>query len=281
MTGDLRSASPETFWTRLREAMGRDGLLTYRYFGRRTAHMHGADHDSMSVRRDMRNPQGGLTAAALSVATAEVGGFTDFNAVPAPVVASLSILDPGADVAELRIVRDDIHVGRTMGFSRSVVTDAADPSRIIAVARSVGVKLGEAPAEVVEPLAFDEPPPDDETLPPLHEVFGGYRREDGVWELPALSAASRSTSGSLHLGPIHVICEAAAMDALSRLAPGGRPQVEEWEVQFVARGLIGPFEVLVEPGADTRAGRCACLMTLKDVGKAGRTVAAATAVFRL
>src|SRR3546814_7155416 len=98
--------------------MGKDGLLTYRYLGRKTTTMHGVAHDSMLLRHDMRNGEGGVMAAPLAIAAAEAGGFTDFNAVPAPITASLSILDPGHDVSELRIDREIVHAGRNMGFTR-------------------------------------------------------------------------------------------------------------------------------------------------------------------
>src|SRR4051812_22788164 len=97
MTNDLRDVPPERFWQRLTEVM-QSGLLTYRYLGRKNRDMHDVPHDSMAIRRDMRTAAGGIAAAPLMIAAADAGGFTDFDAVPAPVVASLSILDPGIDV---------------------------------------------------------------------------------------------------------------------------------------------------------------------------------------
>src|SRR3546814_19614613 len=103
MTGDLRTIPADQFWDTLSAAMGKDGLLTYRDLGRTTTTMHGVAHDSMLLRHDMRNGEGGVMAAPLAIAAAEAGGFTDFKAVPAPITASLSILDPGHDVSQLRI----------------------------------------------------------------------------------------------------------------------------------------------------------------------------------
>src|SRR3546814_7389303 len=74
-------------------------------------------------------------------------------------------------------------------------------------------------------------------LPPLTRIFGCQFRNDR-WELPALTPETRSTSGSLHLGPIHVILEAAAIDAAEK-AGGVALQAEEWEVMFTARAWWG------------------------------------------
>src|SRR3546814_10680437 len=121
MTGDLRTIPADQFWDTLSAAMGKDGLLTYRYLGRKTTTMHGVAYDSMLLRHDMRNGGGGVMAAPLAIAAAEAGGFTDFNDVPAPITARLSILGPGPDVSHLRLDRVIVHAGRNMGFTRSVI----------------------------------------------------------------------------------------------------------------------------------------------------------------
>ena len=76
MSIDLRNVPPEQFLSLLKKAMGEDGLLTYRYLGRKSTTMHGAEYDSMKIRRDMRNAEGGIMAAPLMIATAETGGVT-------------------------------------------------------------------------------------------------------------------------------------------------------------------------------------------------------------
>ena len=278
MSGDLRDVPSERFWEQLSAAMGKDGLLTYRYLGRKTATMHGVAHDSMILRRDMRNAQGGLMAAPLAIAAAEAGGFTDFNAVPAPITASLTLIDPGLDVTELRIDREIVHAGRNMGFTRSIISDASDPKRILALTRGTGIKLGEAPSEGGSYFDLGEQIADSPDLPALTHVFGGHVSE-GQWQLPALTAETRSTSGSLHLGPIHVILEAAAMDAATREATGEALQIEEWEVMFTARGLTGPF--VAHADVAYRAGsRIAVRLSLRDQGRNNRVIASAASVFR-
>ena len=278
MQGDLTKVDEGAFWTALREAMGKDGLLTYRYLGRKSQTMHDVPYDSMKIRSDMRNAAGGIMAAPLAIATASTGGFTDFNAVPAPVTAGLRIIDPGHDVREVRMRTEVLHMGRSMGFSRTVVTDAANPDRVIALTDAVGIKLGEAPQSGADPFPIEEDMLDRPDLPRLHEVFGGYRLPDGVWELPEMTAANRSTSGSLHLGPIHIIFEAAATEAAAAAAGTNQVQVEDWDVLFIARGINGPFAVEAR-AVPAGKGKVACTMLLKDRGKDNRTVASCTAIY--
>lgn len=276
---DLREAPPAEFFDRLHQAMGEDGLLTYRYLGRITADMHGTAYDSMRLRSDMRNASGGIGAAALAIATAEAGGFTDFNAVPAPLCSGLTIIDDARDVTEIRIHRETVHQGRTTGFVRGVVTDAADPNRVIALTRGVGVKLGEAPPGEYTFFPIPQEIVDSPSLPPLHEVFGGYKTADGHWALPEMTASSQSTSGGLHLGPIHIILEAAATEMAAKAANTDSVQIEDWDVMFAARGLIGPFVVSGDATLG-KMGRVSCQLQLRDQGKANRVVATVSAIFR-
>ena len=278
MAEDLTKTSPDLFWRRFHEMMGEGGLLTYRYLGRRTRALHDVSYDSMKLRRDMRNAAGGLLAAPLAIATAEAGGRTDQDSVPAPVTYALQILDDARDVREILVRPSVIHIGRTLGFSQSEVLDAADPERVIALAWGSGVKLGDAPPgfEAVEPGPELE---DSPALPPLHEVFGARRVEAGVWELPALSPRLASTSGTLHLGPMHVAFEAAALELAAARASGGVLQAEAWNVLFVAPGRAGPFVVSGAARAGS-LGRIACDLALRDAGHDDRLVAKCFAVFR-
>nr|MDT0664430.1 hypothetical protein [Micromonospora sp. DSM 115978] len=188
------------------------------------------------MRRDMRNSVGGLMAAPLAIIAPETGGWRDRDSVPVPVAYGLHIIDDARDVSELRVARATVRRGGRTGFSRSEITDAADPARLIAVTTGVGVKLGEAPPSF-RPV---DPPPataDDDDLPSLHVVFGARRHTDG-WRLPALSSRTASTSASLHLGPVHVVFEAAATELATELAGTAAVQVENWDVHFVHPGRI-------------------------------------------
>jgi hypothetical protein len=281
--GDLRNASKETFFKDMLEAMGKGGLLTYRYLGRKSSQMHMIDYDSMVIRHDMRSPCGGIMAAPLAIATAAAGGFTDYNAVPAPIQHSVSFLDDGRDVGEVRMHLAPFRIGKAMGFTSSTVVDAANRDRIIAITRGIGIKLGDAPegGEGVDtPIEFGEEIEDSPLLPPLHEVFGGYRTAEGNWALPKLNSDSRSTSGNLHLGPIHIICEAAAQELVARETGTDQNQVEQWDVMFISQGTVGPF-VVTGDAVTGKLDRTVARLILRDAGRDERIVATATAVYRL
>jgi acyl-coenzyme A thioesterase PaaI-like protein len=280
MVEELQHVPVDEFWDRFKSVMGPDGLMTYRYLGSRsTVGPDGDIEGAMAIRRDMRNPAGGLMAAPISIALADAAGVVgDAISVPAPVISSVHLLDPGLDVNEIRVRSSRIHDGRTMGFSDAVIYDAARPDRIVALTRGMGVKLAEAPPgyEYVDP---GPGVPDSPDLPPLHEAFGARRRDDGQWAIPQLDAHIGSTSGSLHHGATQVLLEAAAMDLATDAAGNEALQIEDWDVMFVARGLSGPF-VASGDTIDSGHGRVACRMTLRDEGNGDRVIASALAVFR-
>jgi hypothetical protein len=249
MPDDIRDAPVDEYWDRFEVRW--TGLLSYRYLGRNTAAVDRGGGETMRLRYDMRNPSGGIMAAPLCIASPESGGMADDEYVPSPVIASLHILDDARDVREIEVRREVIRIGRQMGFSRSKIVDAADPARVIALSEGMGVSLGQPPPGF-EPV--DNPPIDVEdspAMPPLHVVFGARRRPDGAWELPELSDELSSPDAALHLGPIHVVLEAAAMELVSREAGSDALQVEDWHVMFVARGKVGPFRV----GGEAIGGR--------------------------
>jgi hypothetical protein len=272
---DIREGPPEQFWDRLREMMGPDGLMTYWYLGR--AFNQHQDPDTMRLRSDMRNVAGGIMAAPLAIAAPETGGWRDRDVIPAPVAYSLHIVDDATDVTEIRITRSTVRQGRKMGFSRSEIVDAAHPERIIAVTTGIGVRLADAPPSF-RPIDLPPDIPDTDDLPALHIVFGATRDSDG-WRLPPLSRKLASTSASLHLGPIHVAFEAAAMELAAELAGTFHLQAEAWDVHFVAPGTIGPFLVRADARAG-HAGRIVARMTLVDEGRDDAIVASGAAVFR-
>jgi hypothetical protein len=290
---DIRDGPTDEYWERLRHLMGPEGLITYWYLGR--AFNQEIDPDVMRLRPDMRTVEGGIMAAPLAIAAPEAGGWRDREVVPAPLTYSLRILDPAPDVRAVRVTRETIRRGRRIGFSRSLVTDADNPDRLIALTSGTGVNLGEAPPGF-RPVDL---PPDlpDAPLPPLHVVFGARRYPDG-WRLPELTTQLASTSASLHLGPIHVVCEAAASEVAATVAAGSGQrhvvgggsgtgsgdgtslQVEDWEVQFVAPGRKGPFLVRAEawPGP---LDRILTRFSLHDEGSEDVVVATGAAAFRV
>jgi hypothetical protein len=277
MPDDIRGAPVEEYWDRFEERW--TGLVSYRYLGASSATLDRDGGATMRLRHDMRNPSGGIMASPLCIASPEAGGMADDAYVPNPVIASLHILDDARDVREIEVRRDVIRIGRRMGFSRSKIVDVADPGRVVALSEGMGVSIGQPPPGF-EPV--DNPPvaiEDSPALPPLHVVFGARRRPDGAWELPELSDDLSSPDAALHLGPIHVVLEAAAMELASREAGAAALQIEDWHVMFVARGKVGPFRVGGEAMAG-RQGRIACRLSLHDEGNGDRVVSSATAAFR-
>jgi hypothetical protein len=271
---DIREGPVEEYWDRLREMMGTGGLITYWYLGR--AFNQTIDPDTVRLRRDMRNSRGGIMAAPLAIAAPETGGWRDRESIPAPVTYGLHIVDEARDVTEIRVTRSTVRRGAKMGFSRSLITDAADSTRVIAITTGVGVTLGDAPS-LFRPV--DVPPqlPDTADLPPLHVVFGAQRTADG-WRLPALTSRHASTSASLHLGPIHVVFEAAAMELAAELSKTDAVQVRDWDVHFVSPGRAGPFLVRTDGWAGPD-GLVAVRFTLVDEGRDDVVVAAGAATF--
>ncbi len=92
----------------------------------------------------MRNPAGGIMAAPLAIAAPETGGWRDRDVIPAPVAYSLQIIDDAIDVTQIRVDRSTVAQGKRLGFSRSEVVDASQPSRVIAITMGIGVSLGDA-----------------------------------------------------------------------------------------------------------------------------------------
>jgi len=270
----------EEFWAQYEAIMGPEGLMTYRYIGSRGAVAHDAYHSESTavVRRDMRGPAG-ILAAALEI----MGGdclsiLDDAIAIPAPVNCSLGIVDRGDGVAEARVHGRIDHAGRSQMFTAFVISDAADPSRVLAIGSNLSVVMGPAP----EGARYVPPGPgmaDDDSLPLLWEAFGAVRREDGRYEIPELTAHLGSTSASLHHGPTQVILEAASTDAALAAAGGDGLTLSHWNVAFTARGTAGPFVTSVDVVRST--GRSiGCEATLVDEGSGGRRIATAAAVFR-
>ena len=96
MLRDIRELTddPEAYAAELRRRWG--GLLSYRYIGRFHASMDNGEADeTVTLRRDMRNPTGGLLLAVLGIASPDSGGVSDLEAVPNPVIHVLPDPRPG------------------------------------------------------------------------------------------------------------------------------------------------------------------------------------------
>jgi hypothetical protein len=256
------------------------GLLSYRYIGRNHSSMNvGPEDNTVRIRRDMRNDAGGLMVAPLAIASPE-GGRSDLEAVPNPVISSVQIIDPGFGVDTFEVLGSgSIHQGRTMGYGRCLIVDAADHERVLAFIEGQGASIGTPPdglerMDVEEATLVIEDSPD---LPPLWQVFGASKRSDGHWVLPELAAEFASPDAALHIGPQHIVLETAAVDLAAALAGTRRLQVRSWHVMFLARGKVGPFCVEGTAYAGV-GGLLGVRMLLRDEGNGDRAVSSAAAV---
>ena len=278
MLKDIRETSDEQYWEDLRKRW--TSLLSYRYIGRNHSALNAGPVDNtVTLRHDMRNAGGGIMVAPLCIASPESGGFSDSFAVPNPVIQSTQILDEARDVRRIEVVQNEVlKHGQRMGFSRSKIVDADNPDRIIALTEGAGVNLGSVP-EGFTPIDEERiVVVDSPDLPPLHKVFGAEKRTDGKWALRKLSLEMASPDAALHLGPQHILLEAAAIDLAANLVGSDRLQVESWHVMFLARGKVGPFRVEGQ-AVHGVPGRVGVRMTLHDEGNDDRAITSGSAVF--
>lgn len=280
MPRDIRelAGEPEAYAAELRRRWG--GLLSYRYIGRTYAQMDlGPVDNTVTLRRDMRNANGGLLLAVLGIASPEGGHMTDLEAVPNPVIHSCQILDPGRDVRRIEVVSEELKRGRQMGYSRSKIVDADRPTRVLALTEGQGISIGTPPEGLqkmgVEPIEVVDSP----DLPPLWQVFGGHRRADGHWSLSELTDRVASPDAALHIGPQFVILETAALDVAAGIAETDQLQGVSSHIMFMSRGKTGPFRVDCEPlvGADRAV---AVRVVMHDEGADDRVTTVGSYLFR-
>ncbi len=275
---DIRTVPVEEYWKVFEKKW--TSLLSYRYLGRVNSGLdtnHGAEF--MAIRHDMRNPLGGIMVAPLCIFSPEAGGMNDDEFVPNPVIASMQIVDDARGVRRLHSIPEVVRLGRQMGFSRTLIVDADDRSRVVAISEGMGVSLGGTPGayEKVDnpPIAIEDSP----DLPPLYEVFGAAQGTDGSWRLPRLSLEMASPDAALHLGPQHIVIEKAATDAAASIAGTDQLQAESYHCMFAARGKVGPFRATAEAFAGS-TGRIGARVTINDEGNDDRVVTSASLQFR-
>jgi hypothetical protein len=276
---DIRDTTAPDYWKRFESKW--TNLLTYRYLGRTHPVLdRGALRQTMPLRHDMRNAVGGIMAAPLCISSPEGGGMADDEYVPNPLSQSIMILDDAKGVTQVDGVQTTIRLGRTTGFSRSRIVDSHHPDRVIAISEGICVSLGGTPPgfEPVENPMMEVV--DSADLPPLHQVFGARRRQDGRWILPELVGEMASPDAALHLGPIQIVLETAANELAQVRAGTEALQIEGWHVMYVARGKVGPFRVDGEAalGPDRRVG---VELTLHDEGNGDRPVSSAQGAYRI
>jgi len=279
MLRDIRELadSPEEYAAELRKRWG--GLLSYRYIGRSYAQMDlGPVDNTVIIRRDMRDGAGGLLLGMLGIASPEGGHMSDLEAVPNPVIHSCQILDPGVGVSRIEIISEELKRGRQMGYSRSMIVDADDPAKVLALTEGQGISIGIPPEGLqrmeANPLEISDSP----ELPPLWQVFGARLRPDGYWALPELSVDVASPDAALHIGPQFVVLETAARHRAAEVAETERLHGVSSHVMFVARGKAGPFRVETEPVPGS-AGRVAVRVNMFDEGAGDRLTTVGSYLF--
>jgi hypothetical protein len=279
---DIRELAddPQAYAAELRRRW--TGLLSYRYIGRSHGSMNtGPADNTVTLRRDMRNAAGGLLVAPLSISAPEGDVGSDLVAVPNPVIHSCQVLDGAADVRRIEVVDSQrLHVGSRLGFSRSRIVDADNPSRVIALTEGQGVKIGTPPGGLQKMDEEKLEIADGPGLPPLWQAFGALRRPDGHWGMPELTADLASPDAALHIGPQHVLLETAAISYAAALAGTDRLQMRSWHVMFLARAKAGPFRVDADAFPGT-GGTVAARLDLHDEGNGDRLVTSASAVLEI
>jgi hypothetical protein len=269
LTGDHDAYAAE-----LRRRWG--GLLSYRYIGRHFASMdHGSSDDIVTLRHDMRNASGGLLVAALGICAPEGGGMSDLEAVPNPVIHSCQVLDQGRDVARIQVRSEVLKRGRQFSYSRSRIVDADNPGRVLALTEGQGVAIGQPPEDLEKMDTQSIEVIDSPDLPPLWQVFGGRRRDDGDWELAELVEELASPDAALHLGPQLVILETAALDAAGHASGTEELEAVSSHVMFLARGKTGPFRTSTDVTVGDR-DLVAARVVLHDDGESGRAITSAS-----
>ncbi|MCZ0728318.1 hypothetical protein [Mycolicibacterium iranicum] len=280
MVRDIRdlASDPVAYAAELQRRWG--GLLSYRYIGRHHASMTvGPVDDTVTVRYDMRDVTGGILLSVFGIAAPEGGLVSDLEAVPNPVVHSCQVLDAGIGVKRFEVRSEDLKRGQRMSYSRSMIVDADQPDRVLALTEGQGVTIGVPPDGLqkmyVEPLEVVDSP----DLPPLWQVFGGRQVGTRTWTLPELTAEVASPDAALHVGPQFVMTETAARSAAVEFSGTTAVVGVSSHTMFLSRAKSGPFRFVAEavPGA----GELTAARThVYDDGADGRLVTVATHVFR-
>jgi len=243
MIEDIRDTDKDQYWETLRQRWG--ALMSYRYIGRQFSSMNKVDDDTVTLRHDMRNAAGGILSQIFSISAPGGGGPSDLEVVPNPVIHSVQILDNGNDVKRIEVVNSGaLKVGTRMYFGRATIVDADDHNRVLALIEGQGASIGDVPPHIKGDQLFDDDPiehvEDSPDLPPIWQVFGGSKRDDGHWSLGELQAEFASlTFGSARHACQHVEPLGQVPNRLGRRGAGDRP-------------LPGPLPIIDRPFGEPR-----------------------------
>jgi len=213
-------------------------LISYRYLGT-YSEARGRDQAEgwVKIRSDLLGPVG-LLAAPIGIALLDTAGINvDPLAVAAPTRIDLHLFEPCTDVKDVHLCGRILREARSQFFTESRITDAANHERVIGFGSTHWALSGPNPGFNY----VDNRPgvPDEPTLPPLYEVFGAQRRDDGSPEIKELTP--ELGRNGLHQGPFQVVPEAAAMIAAERAIGTNRFWIEHQGTSIIARGIGTPL----------------------------------------
>lgn len=222
----------------------------------------------MTLRPDLRQEHA-LLAAPLGILLLDCASCnTRALAASAPTRIDVEVWDPATDVEEVRIRGRVLRHGRSQIFTDAVIEDAAHPDRCIGFGMTCFAVSGPAPAGGVS--YGHGPPVEPHDDRPLTEVFGGHPKDDGGFEIPALTSALGY--GRLHSGVMQVLAEAAALETVRRATGATQVMTGHLGTTVMTSGRQGPFDITpVFLGA--AAGAAACRVEVLDVGESGRLIA--------
>jgi acyl-coenzyme A thioesterase PaaI-like protein len=231
----------------------------------------------LRLRHDLRHA-GGLLAAplAITVVDASAANSHAFGLAP-PTRVDVNVYEPAHDVAELRALGRLLRVGRNQIFSEVRFEDASQPGRLIAYGMESMAVSG--PPLLGDGSEWTEGPPEDSPeLPPLPDVFEGVARDDGGYDITALTP--RIGVRRLHSGTMQVLGEAAAMNTVRLTSGATTVRTEHLGSSFMIEGRIGPFS-LVPRLVGMHGDIAGCAVDVRDHGAGNLLTAVISARIRV
>ena len=249
-------------------------LVSYRYLGCWSVQLDDMHAEGqLRIRSDLRTSSGGVLAAPLAIAMLDTAGINvDRRYLLALTHVDIDVLDPGMDVAAVRIVGSVTREARTQIFTEARIHDADDAERVIAFGTADWTVIG----PTAEGFEYTHPGPgieDGPDLPPLSEAYGAHPRPRGGRTIDGLSP--RVGTDVLHHGPTLVALESVALEALADTTGTEQLTVDHRATRLVKAGRVGPF-VTSTTVLSTTSASLACRAELRDEGAGDAVVAVST-----
>jgi hypothetical protein len=245
--------------------------VSYRYLASRPKALSRDESENWLLLRHDLKASASVLAAPLAITMLDAAGICiDPVNVCSVTHVDVDLLDPALDVREIHHRAHVTREARTMVFTESTMTDADDPARVIGFGAVNWAVIVPTEGDFTYP-APGPGIPDSPDAPPLWEAYHGRRRPDGRLEIPGLATAIGTSR--LHHGPMLVVTESAALEAIGRAAGDVPIAVEHFAMTIVSPGRTGPFvataDVRESRGGDVYGSR----VELRDGGHDDRLVA--------